>query len=54
MTSKAYMISTSSGGAGHDERSETFTGGEPALVPRTSKAKENHLEVRDVSLILNT
>lgn len=48
------MMSRSNGGAGHDERSETFTGGEPALVPRVTNAKDNHFEVRDVSLILNT
>jgi hypothetical protein len=48
------IISRSNGGAGQDERKATLIGGDPALVPRIATAKENHLEVRDVGLILDT
>jgi hypothetical protein len=48
------IISKSNGGAGQDERKANFTGGDRALAPRIAIAKENHFEVKDVSLILDT
>jgi len=51
---KTNIISRNNGGADHDERNATFTGGDPALVPRIAKAKENQFEARDVNLIVDT